>query len=145
MIAPITFLVTGEPKAQPRPKAFARKFGAKWQARVYDPGTAEGWKSLIAEAVKPHLPAVPLDGPLKVTAIFLLPRPKAHYRSNGELKPNAPEWQVSKPDKDNLEKALYDALTQCGLWRDDSQVAVSICQKKYANVRPGAQVTVEGL
>ena len=53
----ISFSVDGEPKAQPRPKAFARNFGNKWQARVYDPGTAEGWKSLIAIAVKPHLPA----------------------------------------------------------------------------------------
>lgn len=50
----ITFFIHGDPKPQPRPRAFARRMGAKFVARVYDAGTAEGWKSQIAmtEAVE---------------------------------------------------------------------------------------------
>ena len=41
MMAPIEFFVEGDPKPQPRPRAFARKIGNKFMARVYDAGTAE--------------------------------------------------------------------------------------------------------
>jgi len=44
----IHFFVSGDPKAQPRIRAFA----INGHARVYDPGTAEGWKSLIAVAAR---------------------------------------------------------------------------------------------
>lgn len=51
----ITFFAQGLPKGQPRPRAFAMKIGNKFQARVFDSGTAENWKSRIAEAARPHL------------------------------------------------------------------------------------------
>ena len=38
MTTPISFTVLGDPKGQPRPKAFSRG----GHAAVYDPGTAEG-------------------------------------------------------------------------------------------------------
>lgn len=60
----IQFRVYGVPKGQPRPKAFARNFGGKWQARVYDPGTAESFKSAIAAAAQNCRPKVPLSGPI---------------------------------------------------------------------------------
>ena len=43
-----TAFVHGEPKAQPRAKAFARN----GRAGIYDPGTAEGWKGAIAAALQ---------------------------------------------------------------------------------------------
>ena len=53
--APITVRVYGEPKGQPRPRAFAKPIGGgKFSARVYDAGTAEGWKSQIAQAFRQH-------------------------------------------------------------------------------------------
>ena len=38
----------GIPKGQPRPRAFSRN----GHARVFDPGTAEGWKSAVAVAAQ---------------------------------------------------------------------------------------------
>lgn len=136
----IKFFVAGEPKPQPRPRAFARKMGDKFVARVFDAGTAEHWKSQIAIAAKPFLPATPIAGPVRLRVVFNLPRPKGHSRSNGELKASAPIWHVGRPDVDNYIKAVMDALTQIGLWVDDSQVCQLEAWKQYG--LPGATIYV---
>lgn len=128
----LNFQVSGDPKGQPRPRAFARKFGQKWSARVYDPGTAEHWKSAIAAAFKQHAPDWQMmTGPVDLELHFVFRRPKSHHRSNGELKPSAPMWHVSKPDADNAAKCVCDALTQIGAWNDDAQVARLLVTKRY--------------
>lgn len=141
MSEPITFFVKGEPKGQPRPKAFARKFGNKWSARVYDPGTAENWKSLIAVAAV-GLFKEPMLGPVSLTLHFYMPRPKAHFKSDGLAKVTAPLWHCLKPDSDNLEKAVMDALTHIGAWRDDSQVCLKHTTKEYARGHAGCYLVI---
>lgn len=138
----IQFFVPGEAKGQPRPRAFARPMGGgKFSARIYDAGTAEGWKGQIALAAKPHLPATPISGPVSVRVVFNLPRPKAHFRSNGELKNGSPFWHTKKCDLDNFCKAVFDALTQIGMWVDDCQVCELTTKKTYA-ANPGAAIEV---
>lgn len=132
----VTFTVQGEPKGQPRPRAFA----FHGRARVYDPGTAEAWKSLIAFVARPHIPMEPLTGPVAVELHFHMPRPKAHSGRHG-IKPNAPKEHTGKPDADNLAKAVLDAMTTIGFWRDDSQVSDLKVRKIYS-LTPGAVVTV---
>lgn len=132
------FRVDGIPKGQPRPRAFARN----GHVRVYDPGTAEAWKSAIAEAARPHLPATPIEGPVMLTCHFEMPRPKRLMRTSDPL---GPVDHLAKPDVDNLIKAISDSLTQIGMWRDDCQVAYLKAGKVYhgKNDRPGALVVVE--
>lgn len=141
----LEFFAKGIPKGQPRPRAFARRFGDKWTARVYDAKTAEGWKSCVAEAAKPHVPAVPLSGPLRLTLEFFMPRPKAHLRKNGERKPGAPDWHTGKPDCDNLAKAVMDAMSILGFWQDDAQVVVLETSKSYAAEASGCDITLTSL
>jgi Holliday junction resolvase RusA-like endonuclease len=144
-VSAITFRVYGEPKGQPRPRAFARKMGDKFVARVFESGTAEGWKSLIASEAAAHVPDAPILGPVRVDAFFMFPRPRAHFRTGkhaDQLRPDAPTWHIGKPDRDNLDKALLDALTQLGgFWRDDCQVCAGEIQKFYAT-RPGVLVKI---
>lgn len=126
-----------------RPRAFQmRAASGKTFVRVYNPTTAEGFKSAIAEAAKPHIPFLPLEGPLELSLTFFMPRPKAHFRKNGELKPNAPEWHVSKPDRDNLDKTVMDTLKRIGMFKDDSQVCSGRIIKQYAGLgyQPGCVV-----
>lgn len=136
------FSVNGIPKGQPRPRAFARKMGGKFVARVFDAGTAEEWKSLVAAAARPHMPESPWTGPVTVWIAFLLPRPKRLCR-----KKDADEIVAcaSKPDADNLAKAVLDAMTQMGWWLDDAQVCSLHISKHYHKKtgRPGATVTVQ--
>ena len=95
----ILIRVHGEPKGQPRPRAFARRMGdGKFVARVFESGTAEGWKSLIAAEAAKHRPAEPISGPVSVDAYFVFPRPKSHYRAGKhahELRDDAPTWHTS--------------------------------------------------
>lgn len=144
----ISFFVEGEPKAQQRPRAFAKRMGNKFVARVYESGTAEGWKSQIAMAARPHVAG--LTGPLWLHVVFLFNRPKSHYgtgKNAATLKDSAPVWHTSKPDSENLVKAVKDCLTQIGMWKDDSQVCSEFVQKKYVREidSPGALIEISML
>lgn len=128
--------IPGEPKGQPRPRAFA----FKGKARVYNPGTAEAFKGAVALAVRPFLPAQPIECPLSVRLFCHFQRPKSHYTKKG-LRPTAPVHHTSTPDADNVLKSVCDALTGVGLWRDDSQVARAEIRKEYGDT-PGCWLEV---
>jgi Holliday junction resolvase RusA-like endonuclease len=131
----IAFFVAGTPKGQPRPRAFVRQ----GRARVYDPGTAEGWKGQVALAARGHLPSVPIAAPVLLHLRFHLPRPRGHFGQGG-LRASAPAHHVARPDVDNLAKAVLDALVGIGLLQDDRWVRLLLVTKQYANTTPGCAV-----
>jgi Holliday junction resolvase RusA-like endonuclease len=143
----IVFSVRGEPKGQPRPRAFARKIGGRYVARIFDAGTAEAWKSAIAMAARALVPPSPDMGPIILRLAFSMPRPKSHFLS-GRLRADAPTWCTKKPDVDNLAKAVMDALTVCRFWRDDEQVCRIEASKQWEDVHalipPGVRIEIEG-
>lgn len=132
--------VPGVPKGQPRARAFA----FKGKARVFDPGTAESWKSQIALVIAPMVKAWPMplphEGPVSCDLVFYMPRPK-RLMTKKSFAGNIPF--VSKPDKDNLEKAVLDCLTTLGVWRDDSQVFEGKTSKQYAQINGQSGVYIE--
>jgi crossover junction endodeoxyribonuclease RusA len=142
MRPPLEFFAAGLPKAQPRVKARAcGKF-----AQVYTPKCADDWKMIVRyqanEAWQQSMYGpTPWEGPLRVDLTFYFPRPKSHFRSNGELKPTAPLWHTTKPDRDNSDKAVLDALTNLGIWHDDKQVCDGRIVKQYAAI-PGCQIRI---
>ena len=129
--------VSGDPKGQPRPRAFSR--GGK--AAVYDPGTAEGWKSLIALAARDHLPPSPLACPVRVDVEFYFRRP---LRLQKKSSPEGYIPHTAKPDRDNLDKALLDTLTQIGFFQDDALVVEGTITKRYTRIdsAPGAIIEI---
>lgn len=139
----IDVFVSGDPKGQPRPRAFARRIGSTFVARVYDASTAEGWKSQIALALKPWQGAA-FTTPMRVSMAFAFARPKSHLTRSGVLTKSAPHAHVGKPDCDNLAKAALDACTCLRLWRDDSQVVALGVRKSWAGVdgSSGMQLTI---
>lgn len=152
-MTPISFFAPGVPKPQPRARSFVlRGKGGKPILsktgqpilRVHDPATAEAWKEAVAKAAAPYVPMPPLQGPLSVALHFTMPRPKAHYRANGTLKPGAPAWHVSRFDVDNMSKAVFDSLTVIGMWGDDGQICWAQIQKRYGDT-PGCRITIFGL
>lgn len=142
----IEFFAAGIPKAQPRPRSFFNK--ATGKARVYDPSTAENWKSCIAVAAQPHKPLAPLEGPIRCDITWYLPRPKRLCRKCDNP---GPIWFTAKPDRDNLDKATLDALTMLGFWHDDAQACCGLISKFYAAMpgqpqsQTGAFITIERL
>ena len=142
MRTPLKFFAIGIPKAQPRAKSC--RFGKF--SRVYNPaGKHDDWKMIVRCEAQKAFTGPAWAGPLRVDLTFYFPRPKGHFRSNGELKPNAPKWHTSKPDRDNSDKAILDTLTNLGIWGDDKQVADGRIRKfyTYAGGPCGCEIVIQ--
>ncbi|MDD2772735.1 MAG: RusA family crossover junction endodeoxyribonuclease [Elusimicrobiales bacterium] len=111
------------PKAQARPRpAFRGGF--------YSPKTA--WHGYVFAAARKAAPPQPLDGPIGVSMVFVMPRGGGHKHDY---------WHTVKPDKDNLEKVILDSCTRARIWTDDSRVCAGGSVKVYGGT-PGAWVVV---
>jgi Holliday junction resolvase RusA-like endonuclease len=145
----LAFTITGEPKGQPRPRAFARKMGSIHVARFYDSDVADAWKRAVQIALLEMVKQTRWEltlGPVSVSLNFAMPRPKSHSGMKG-LKSSAPVHHVGKPDVDNLAKLMLDQITRSGnVWRDDSQV-VSLTVHKFWAVanEQGCSVSISTL
>lgn len=130
--------IIGIPKAQPRVRAFVRGR----HAGVYNPGTADEWKSIVYKAAETHFCGhPPIDGPVRADMTFLMPRPK---RMMTKKTPQGRIRYTAKPDRDNLEKAVLDVLTQVGVWHDDAQVCCGEVTKWYVAIdeKPGMELEI---
>ena len=135
-----TFFVAITPKAQPRARARAVGAGKHAYARVYPVKSGEEYKATVATLAAQHRPPAPVTGPVSLGLTFWLPRPKSHPAWKSE----AGTAHTSKPDIDNLAKAIMDALKQGGYYRDDSQVVAETLFKTYARGHPpGVEVSFE--
>jgi Holliday junction resolvase RusA-like endonuclease len=91
----ITFQVYGKPKGQQRHRTYTRgKDGRPLPfAREVDPSTQDK-NNLRAQAIR-WRPASPWAGPVALTIVWYMPRPKSQYRSGkhaGELRDGAPNY-----------------------------------------------------
>lgn len=139
----VRFTVAGDPAAQGSKRHVGRGI------LVESSKALKPWRQDVVAAAREALGETrPLTGPLNVVVTFRVRRPKAHYRTSGDLKPSSPTWSEKRPDIDKLLRAICDACTTAGVWLDDSQVATVHAVKVYA--RPpehpvGVDVVVEML
>tara|TARA_R110000868_G_scaffold409978_1_gene696760 strand:- start:46 stop:399 length:354 start_codon:yes stop_codon:yes gene_type:complete len=113
---------------------------------VYKAGKDRDNESTIAALAAPHKPPYPITTAVSVSFVAVMPRPKAlcsvSKRTGLPLNDTAGYAHTSKPDVDNLAKALLDALKSW--WCDDSQV-YSLTGKKMVAAygeQPHWEVTV---
>jgi Holliday junction resolvase RusA-like endonuclease len=109
------FTIPGIPVAQPRQRH--RVVGMYVQNYTPTQHPVNTFKAAAQLAAQPHCPQ-PFDGPVVLSVIFVLPRPKGKM---WKTRPMPRELHVSRPDVDNLLKSLKDALKGIA-WRDDAQV-----------------------
>jgi Holliday junction resolvase RusA-like endonuclease len=130
MSSPLLFVLPLEavPKARPR-KGKGGKF--------YTPKKTAFFEEALAWLVRSQL-ARPLEGPLRLTVLFGLRRPKRA--------PASPQWHTNTPDLDNLVKALFDGLNGVA-WSDDSQICQLVTSKHYVarGSQPSILLTIERL
>lgn len=101
----------------------------------YDPSDVVKAREKLTAHLSKHVPDSKYLGPVRLTVKWLFPIVNGHQ--NGEYK-----W--TKPDLDNSNKILQDAMTKLGFWKDDSYVASLIVEKFWAKV-PGIYIRVEEL
>ena len=75
----------------------------------------------------------PIDAPVKVTAEFVMPRPKRlvnPYPYQGDL--------------DKMQRGIGDALEQSGVLANDSRIVAWVATKRYAqpDEQPGAHIHI---
>lgn len=87
----------------------------------------------------PHRPAVPFDGPLRLSVYWTYPWRKSEKKSN-RAKGETP-CDV-RPDCDNLAKFVCDIMTRLAFWNDDGQICLLMFRKAWGN-KPGIGIRVE--
>ena len=127
---PITFRVEGVPIPQPRHRAsfrggFARMYIEKSHAIHH-------WKHLITRQAFELIENV-IEHCVKVDVLFVF---KAKRKSE------IGNFKSSKGDIDNYLKAALDALTDAGMWNDDSQV-VQVSAAKMFGITPYMEISIQ--
>lgn len=109
----LTLTIPGQPVGKGRPRVLRN-------GHVYTPDRTASWEATAMTMMQRAWPRAPLDEPCQVHVLAVAQRPKRLM-----TKRCAPEriWRTTKPDGDNVLKAVCDALQKAGVVRDDSVLA----------------------
>ena len=130
------FTVPGLPQGKGR-----ARFG---NGRTYTPAKTVAYEGLIALAGQQAMDdRLLIEKPVYVIVDAFFPIPKSWTKARKAKAASSLVWHVSKPDGDNILKAVGDGLNGV-VWKDDSQIAFSKVTKQYAEV-PRLEITVEAL
>ena len=114
----ITFSVPGLPIAQPRHQV--PRFGKPYIDKGHK---IHAYKANITKAAVEKMEDQEFelyDCPLKASVVFVFKRPKSHYKKNGDFSATGKRFpnKTSKPDIDNLQKAVFDSCNSVYLKLD---------------------------
>ena len=134
----VRFEVLGAPQGKGRPKASARG----GFVRMYTPAKTVSYEALIGHAAHAAMRGEPLlDCPVSVDMDIRCPIPASWSQKRQRQALAGEIWPTTKPDVDNVEKVVFDAINGV-VWRDDVVVVRVSKLKRYAST-PGITVTIE--
>lgn len=110
----------------------------------YDPSSKD--KESLRRLLRAEAPDKPLEGPLRVDLFLFYSRPNKHYgtgRNKYKIKDWAPLWKFTKPDRDNADKIVLDAL-EGDFWRNDALVCAGEITKQYSE-KPRTEIYITKL
>ena len=132
----LNFFVPGRPAPQGSKRSVGR--GRFIEASKYLPA----WRHAVTEYAiyaATENSWVTLEGPIALEVVFYLERPAT-------IKPNKRPHPIVPPDVDKLVRGVGDALSDAGVWGDDSQVVKLVAFKRYADSHEeGAFISVSTL
>lgn len=102
---------------------------------IFDSAELIAVKAKLRGHLAKYVPNEPIQGPIRIMVKWCYPVTGKHR--NGE-------WKISKPDTDNLQKALLDCMTKLRYWKDDAQVCSQVVEKFWSDV-PGIFVYIVSL
>ena len=134
----VRFTVLGQPQGKGRAKASS--WGGKIRMRT--PEKTVLYENWVRESALMEMPSdfIPFTGQLLATVDMYYQIPKSgskkvhEGRLNGIIKP------TTKPDLDNVMKAIFDSLNGI-VYKDDSQIVRVVAEKHYSDT-PRVEVTI---
>lgn len=134
----LTFTVAGDPVGKGRARIGRNR--ATGHVRTFTPEKTVRYESLVREAAQANLGGrVPLKGRARLVVIGYWTLARSHWKKREPL-PEA--HRTSKPDADNVLKAVSDALNAIA-FLDDCQVVEAEVQKfTAAQGEPGRTIVV---
>lgn len=130
-------IIPGKPMGKQRPKATLR--GS--HAGVYTPKNTINYENLVVTMFHQKYHDVkPIEGAIKGTIIAFYPIPSSASKKNKEKMLNHIIRPIVKPDLDNIEKIIYDALNGIA-YKDDSRIVEQRCAKFYSET-PRVEVII---
>lgn len=115
------FRVPMRPHGKGRPQFDGRT------GRAITPKATREWERDFAAYALRFAPLMPIEGPVRVDVVAVLPRPQRLHRATD---PDGPTWAPVVPDADNVRKAVLDAMARW--WTDDRLVVAGETLKVYA-------------
>ena len=148
----IKFLIKGKPtpKQSTRFRTMVKTESGKRFFFAHPDKKVEAAKDNMRAQIIQQLPAdwEPMDGPLKLYVTFQFPYLKGFLKKDSSVKSTYVGWDYifkpSKPDLDNLLKAIKDAM-QSIIYQNDSQIAMVEAAKIYVNDMPVTTITISEL
>lgn len=127
------FFIVGIPVPKGRPRATAR--GA--YTILYTPKATKDYEEHVAKIASKHIPKTGMImGPITISLTFYMKAPKKYAKKMGTP-------HVTRPDVDNLAKAILDGLEGI-LYKNDAQVTTLYAHKCYGD-KPRVGVSVSEL
>lgn len=132
---PLTFIIEGTPVQQGSKTAF--NIGNRAVVTDQNAKTLKPWRALVQYRATEASKIWPqFQGPIAVTIDFYMPRGTTVKRARPSV----------TPDIDKLLRALFDGITDSGLWADDALVVDAHVREWYADDRaPGVDVTISAV
>lgn len=139
----IEFFVPGAPVGKGRPRAARRGAGVV----MFTPEKTADYEALVAATAAAALAggmrigtSQLLDGPLAAMLEMQFPVPSSWSKAKRARALAGVEWHTSKPDADNVAKAILDACNGV-VFRDDAQVVMLAATKAFSD-EPGVRVVI---
>jgi Holliday junction resolvase RusA-like endonuclease len=126
----LSFFVEGVPVPQGSHSVF--------RGRIVDSNKGlTKWRQLVTKAAEEARAGrtFPADAEIYVLIDFYMPRGKTVTRRR----------PTTRPDADKCIRAVLDALTHSGIYKDDGQVVSIHANQWYADDKPGAQIVIGSL
>lgn len=134
----IVFHVPGTPQGKGRARSFRMRNG---HTGHYTPAKTRSYEGLIRTQAQLAIGTIadPSREPMILTLTIVMPVPNSWPAWKRAMAEAGEIFPTTKPDSDNVEKAVKDALNGV-LWRDDAQVVST--QKAKVYERDGLPVGV---
>lgn len=100
----------------------------------YDDKNLKRTKLMYRQLLVKYKPSEPFKNAVSLKVIYHFERPKSIKKSV--------KYKVTRPDLDNLVKALLDCMTKEGYWLDDNQVVELYLSKVYATEKVGIEILI---